>query len=189
MCRIAVWATIDKAADISDGQSSEKYGNYVVYDIHPQDYEDLDGAYYSNIYTRDVNRFEQSDYDTDDLMMYSDQVDIDICFQNDDNITTVTRESSTKDESTANVIVKAYNFYTDNYDVIFVNGSQEIEGDRLAPYIENNDDNVEVLTIVDNNIVAAKENNLLVTSFLPELTSDYRVHKYFLKMVENNRKA
>lgn len=58
-----------------------------------------------------------------------------------------------------------------------------------APYIENVDDNVEVLSVVDNNIVAAKENNMLVTSFHPELTSDYRVHKYFLKMVENNRKA
>lgn len=58
-----------------------------------------------------------------------------------------------------------------------------------APYIENIDDNVEVLSVVDNNIVAAKENNMLVTSFHPELTSDYRVHKYFLKMVENNRKA
>ena len=58
-----------------------------------------------------------------------------------------------------------------------------------APYIENIDDNVEVLSIVDKNIVAAKENNMLVTSFHPELTSDYRVHKYFLKMVENNRKA
>lgn len=58
-----------------------------------------------------------------------------------------------------------------------------------APYIENIDDNVEVLSVVYNNIVAAKENNMLVTSFHPELTSDYRVHKYFLKMVENNRKA
>ena len=58
-----------------------------------------------------------------------------------------------------------------------------------SPYIENIDDNVEVLSVVDNNIVAAKENNMLVTSFHPELTSDYRVHKYFLKMVENNRKA
>ena len=58
-----------------------------------------------------------------------------------------------------------------------------------APYIENVDDNVKVLSVVDNNIVAAKENNMLVTSFHPELTSDYRVHKYFLKMVENNRKA
>lgn len=58
-----------------------------------------------------------------------------------------------------------------------------------APYIENVDDNVEVLSVVDNNIVAAKENNMLVTSFHPELTSDYRVHKYFLKMVENNRNA
>ena len=58
-----------------------------------------------------------------------------------------------------------------------------------APYIENVDDNVKVLSVVDNNIVAAKENNMLVTSFHPELTSDYRVHKYFLKMVENNRKS
>ena len=58
-----------------------------------------------------------------------------------------------------------------------------------APYIENVDDNVKVLSVVDNNIVAAKENNMLVTSFHPELTSDYRVHKYFLKMVENNKKA
>lgn len=139
MGRIAVWATIDKEADISDGQTSEKYGNYVVYDMHTQDYEDVDGAYYSNIYTRDVNRLEQSDYDMDDMMMYSDQVDIDICFQNNDNITTLTRESSTKDASTANVVVKAYNFDTGNYDVIFVNGSQEIEGDRLAPYIQNNE--------------------------------------------------
>lgn len=58
-----------------------------------------------------------------------------------------------------------------------------------APYIENVDDNVEVLSVVDNNIVAAKENNMLVTSFHPELTSDYRVHKYFLKMVEENNKG
>ena len=58
-----------------------------------------------------------------------------------------------------------------------------------APYIENIDDNVEVLSVVDNNIVAAKENNMLVTSFHPELTSDYRVHKYFLKMVEENNKG
>ena len=58
-----------------------------------------------------------------------------------------------------------------------------------APYIENVDDNVKVLSVVDNNIVAAKENNMLVTSFHPELTSDYRVHKYFLKMVEENNKG
>ena len=48
---------------------------------------------------------------------------------------------------------------------------------------------MEVLSVVDNNIVAAKENNMLVTSFHPELTSDYRVHKYFLKMVEENNKG
>lgn len=56
-----------------------------------------------------------------------------------------------------------------------------------APYIENAGEDVEVLSIVDGNIVAAKERNMLATSFHPELTEDYRVHKYFLDMIENNR--
>ncbi|WP_081712201.1 hypothetical protein [[Clostridium] dakarense] len=33
-------------------------------------------------------------------------------------------------------------------------------------------------------IVAAKEDNMLVTSFHPELTDDLRVHKYFLNMIK-----
>ena len=49
-----------------------------------------------------------------------------------------------------------------------------------APFIESLSSNVEVLSIVDNHIVAAKQKNILVTSFHPELTSDLSVHKYFL---------
>ena len=49
-----------------------------------------------------------------------------------------------------------------------------------APLIMSVSKNVEALATVDNNIVAAKQNNMLVTSFHPELTSDLRVHKYFL---------
>ncbi len=53
-----------------------------------------------------------------------------------------------------------------------------------APYIEKAGEGVEVLSVVDNNIVAARKDNLLVTSFHPELTDDTRLHSYFIeKMV------
>lgn len=52
-----------------------------------------------------------------------------------------------------------------------------------APVIVSASKNVEVLARVDQNIVAAKQDNMLVTSFHPELTSDLRVHKFFLESV------
>jgi len=55
-----------------------------------------------------------------------------------------------------------------------------------APYIESIGDNVEVLAIHDNMIVAARENNQLATAFHPELTNDLTVHKYFINMVKSN---
>lgn len=55
-----------------------------------------------------------------------------------------------------------------------------------APYIKNVGKNVEVLSKVDGRIVAAKEENILVTSFHPELTDDLRMHKYFLEIVKEN---
>lgn len=53
-----------------------------------------------------------------------------------------------------------------------------------APYIEKVGEKVSVLAINDNRIVAAREKNMLVTSFHPELTDDIRIHRYFLDMVE-----
>lgn len=52
-----------------------------------------------------------------------------------------------------------------------------------APYVVSVQKNVQVLSIIDGEIVAAREKNQLVTSFHPELTKDYRVHKYFLNMI------
>lgn len=52
-----------------------------------------------------------------------------------------------------------------------------------APYIENTGSQVEILSIVDGNIVAAKQNNMLVTAFHPELTNDTRIHEYFINMI------
>ena len=53
-----------------------------------------------------------------------------------------------------------------------------------APFIESVGKNVKVLSVVDNLIVAAKENQQLVTAFHPELTNDLRIHEYFINMVK-----
>jgi len=49
-----------------------------------------------------------------------------------------------------------------------------------APFIVRAGKDVEVLATVDDNIVAARQGNMLVTSFHPELTEDLSVHRYFL---------
>lgn len=55
-----------------------------------------------------------------------------------------------------------------------------------APYITTVGSNVTILKKVRKNIVAAKEKNVLVTSFHPELTEDTRFHKYFIdKFIKN----
>jgi 5'-phosphate synthase pdxT subunit len=51
-----------------------------------------------------------------------------------------------------------------------------------APLIEGVEDAVEVLAQLDDGtVVAARQGNLLVTSFHPELTGDDRFHRYFLR--------
>ncbi|SHJ80978.1 5'-phosphate synthase pdxT subunit [Dethiosulfatibacter aminovorans DSM 17477] len=52
-----------------------------------------------------------------------------------------------------------------------------------APYIESTGKDVAVLAETGGRIVAAREKNMLVTSFHPELTDDTRVHEYFLNMI------
>jgi 5'-phosphate synthase pdxT subunit len=53
-----------------------------------------------------------------------------------------------------------------------------------APLITAVDDGVEVLSrLEDGGIVAARQDNLLVTAFHPELSADTRFHRYFLEMI------
>lgn len=52
-----------------------------------------------------------------------------------------------------------------------------------APYINKVFGDAQALAMVDGHIVAAVENNQLVTAFHPELNDDTRVHDYFLKMI------
>lgn len=50
-----------------------------------------------------------------------------------------------------------------------------------APYIIEAKETVEILCEIDNKIVAAKQKNIIVTAFHPELTNDLSFLNYFLK--------
>ncbi|MCI7180141.1 MAG: pyridoxal 5'-phosphate synthase glutaminase subunit PdxT [Schaedlerella sp.] len=52
-----------------------------------------------------------------------------------------------------------------------------------APYIEKIYENTEILAQADGKIVAARQENQLVTAFHPEVNDDTRVHQYFLNMI------
>lgn len=59
-----------------------------------------------------------------------------------------------------------------------------------APYIKNvYGTKCQVLASVDGRIVAARQGNQLVTAFHPELNDDYRIHQYFVNIVNKNNKA
>ena len=55
-----------------------------------------------------------------------------------------------------------------------------------APYIEKAGGGVQVLSsLPDGEIVAARQGNLMATSFHPELSSDPRIHRYFADIVKS----
>jgi pyridoxal 5'-phosphate synthase pdxT subunit len=56
-----------------------------------------------------------------------------------------------------------------------------------APWIEDAGDGVEVLAQVDGHPVVAREQNMLVAAFHPELTEDLRLHALFLAMTGKTR--
>jgi pyridoxal 5'-phosphate synthase pdxT subunit len=56
-----------------------------------------------------------------------------------------------------------------------------------APWIERRGTNVELLAERDGRGVMARERNVLATSFHPELSTDPRVHRYFLDMVTRHQ--
>ncbi len=58
-----------------------------------------------------------------------------------------------------------------------------------APWIERVGASVELLAQRDGHGVMVRSGNVLGTSFHPELTSDTRIHAYFLKMVREARKT
>jgi pyridoxal 5'-phosphate synthase pdxT subunit len=57
-----------------------------------------------------------------------------------------------------------------------------------APYITQVSNDVIVMCKVNENIVAARQDNMLATSFHPELTENLQFHKYFINMCNSYKK-
>ena len=57
-----------------------------------------------------------------------------------------------------------------------------------APLIEEVGEHVEVLSTYNGEIVAAREGHYLTCSFHPELTDDFRLHRFFVTMVKEANK-
>ena len=70
-------------------------------------------------------------------------------------------------------------------DIAFADGSQELIRAIFirAPWVEKVGAGVEVLASVENHPVAVRSTTVLATSFHPELTGDYRIHRYFIEEV------
>jgi pyridoxal 5'-phosphate synthase pdxT subunit len=57
-----------------------------------------------------------------------------------------------------------------------------------APWIESAGETVDVLAEVDGHPVVARQRNVLVAAFHPELTDDLRLHAYFLALAGERRR-
>ncbi len=55
-----------------------------------------------------------------------------------------------------------------------------------APWIAEHGDRVEILAAVDGHPVAARQDNMLVISFHPEIAGEPRIHELFLSMQEGS---
>lgn len=53
-----------------------------------------------------------------------------------------------------------------------------------APYVKEVAPNVGILAEYDGKIVFVRQGNMLASAFHPELTSDHRVHQYFLDIID-----
>ena len=53
-----------------------------------------------------------------------------------------------------------------------------------APIIKKVWGKCEIISEIDKKIIAARQDKFLAFSFHPELTNDFRIHEYFLEMLD-----
>lgn len=56
-----------------------------------------------------------------------------------------------------------------------------------APWVDKAGENVDILATVNEKIVAVRQNNMMATSFHPELTRDDSFHRYFVSMAKESK--
>jgi len=77
------------------------------------------------------------------------------------------------------------NSFTKNINIDFLKNKISVSFIR-APKLNCLSNDLDILGKVDVDPVLIKKNNILVSSFHPELTTNTEVHEYFINMVKEN---
>lgn len=160
---VAVWGTIQRNPDMMSDADTENYGSYMVYDIDTLKYEDVDGVYYYSIYERDENGIGGSDYGDDDLLMYSETVDVNIRFGKNDDITELIYDKTQAGSGKSKVVVQMLNRETGEYDTVFADGQTIIKGQELDKYMSDG--------CLAMRFISPQQGDYYVDSYLPHISA------------------
>lgn len=130
--QILIWATIDDPETMIAGDDTENYTSCVVYEMKDVSYEDAHGVFYSSIY----DAAETNDnWDSYDMMMYMDEVDIQVRFNVTDDIDELIYKGQ-REESAYDIDTYAYNSQTGKFELIFEGDTEKVlSGEELSKYI------------------------------------------------------
>ncbi|EFA22183.1 pyridoxal 5'-phosphate synthase glutaminase subunit PdxT [Bifidobacterium gallicum] len=81
-------------------------------------------------------------------------------------------EEVTGDAAEADYVACEVNPRIDDYPVVFIRG----------PLVSNVGEEANVAAMVNGQVVAVRQGNLIATAFHPELTDDTRIHEFFLSL-------
>ena len=160
---VAVWGTIQRDPDMMSDADTENYGSYMVYDIDTLKYEDVDGVYYYSIYDRDENGIGGSDYGDDDLLMYSETVDVNIRFGKNDDITELIYDKTQAGSGKNKVVVQMLNRETGEYDTVFADGQTIIKGQELDKYMSDG--------CLAMRFISPQQGDYYVDTYLPHISA------------------
>jgi pyridoxal 5'-phosphate synthase pdxT subunit len=88
---------------------------------------------------------------------------------------------------TRNAFGRQVHSFEEDLDIPGVDGEPVRAVFIRAPWVEEAGDAVEVLAEVDGHPVAARQENMLVISFHPEIAGERRLHELFLRGLRNGR--
>lgn len=117
----------------ADGQQVKTSGTAVLFDTYYQKYSDVTGNYYSTIVPMIVD--SQGDYDSENWVLFGDEVNITYSFEGYGNIDTLTIiNDSISNGSYA--YCEAFNMDTGDYEPVF-DGTDELTGVQLEKYLSH----------------------------------------------------
>lgn len=160
---LLIWASIDKTENLLSDDDTDSYGSCVVYDMRSADYEDVEGTFYPSIYEAAVT---YDDWDSSDLMMYDDEVELQIAFEAEDDIDTLVYEGQRAD-SLYEVDTYAYNTATGTYELIFTGSkNSQLSGEKLSNYLQGGRLNLRFSTTGDG-----AQDEAAYNSYLPYISA------------------